>query len=548
MVYPSAPQPDSTYDFWRVFSMPVGDKLVQAVAVPKSIANYFISLYTILIVSAVLSLWCTVFGIYLYRQLRKSRADPLSSSLWNKRYSLMDTFVELIQLQNIKWLQLWFLPAVASVLVFWLGQIFLSIYAPSGILIDHAAPARPVAVRVPDAASVLKASPGDRFEMAYQLHLLSVPAALRAAGSAQVASKEIRAKVSVTNQTIQSTPGTGNTIVQYLYGYNVTGAEMGLQHNPDLFLAVTGGCYTEYRWLLSQDNTSAIQTDTYLSFGNSSFPRFLIQSADSKSPGAVFQQHPLDPHWPFNMTWAAFVSSAYRLSFTEGTDPFYETIPYRVPVNGGFESTFLVKGGRPVLSCWESFEWSLNGQKLSDVRKLNSTGLPGLKIPPALLNILQQYFGVPTVLSIGTSLTSSALSSAKDSIAKIFDAGASSMQKDLERLVLAAYIATTNLLTDYTLMSNLTRGIENLATENGLPLDGVGDFVVWTPDVAAISLTYLILVPVLAVFLRVIVFLTLRYSRLQMVKALDAATLHRTICENLSSATPSAKGTWRIYT
>src|SRR4051794_2467134 len=94
MVYSSAPQRRETYELWKPFSMPVEGGSIQAVAVPSSAASYIVSLYTLLITSAVISLWGCLFGLFLRNRLTKQRPNLLYISMWNKRYSLVASVFE----------------------------------------------------------------------------------------------------------------------------------------------------------------------------------------------------------------------------------------------------------------------------------------------------------------------------------------------------------------------------------------------------------------------------------------------------------------------
>lgn len=183
------------------------------------------------------------------------------------------------------------------------------------------------------------------------------------------------------------------------------------------------------------------------------------------------------------------------------------------------------------------------------MKGLNSTFLPGLELPPSLRRILTRYprYG-PKIVQIGTSLGYSALASAQgNTLGYTVEANFSSIANDLDRLVLAAYIATANTLTDTTLInlqyaqytsSDLARD------ENGNPSDGVGDFVIWTDDVSSLSVTALILIPVISSAFVLIYFSLMAWTPLRRVQALEAEVLHKTLQERCPEARPFKDGSW----
>ncbi|KAK0727065.1 hypothetical protein B0T26DRAFT_671783 [Lasiosphaeria miniovina] len=102
----------------------------------------------------------------------------------------------------------------------------------------------------------------------------------------------------------------------------------------------------------------------------------------------------------------------------------------------------------------------------------------------------------PVGLHIGLPLLSAETTTDKH----IFDAGNSSVHADLDYLITAAFVATANVLTDTTLypttaeqqVRNFARGDES---HQQSPPDGIGEFVVWSPDIITVSVPIIIVLP-----------------------------------------------------
>ncbi|KAH8885293.1 hypothetical protein GQ53DRAFT_365477 [Thozetella sp. PMI_491] len=547
MVYSSSPQPPSTYELGRLFWMPMEGGSQRAFSVSSYVAYYLISVYTILVTTMVVTLWCLVFACFLYLRLRQNKQNATTTALWNKRYSIVESLLELLQYNkanNKRWKQAWFAPTLAVVLTFLAGHIALSILVPSIILIDRAAPVNPNSVVVPNNKL---AKDGDARRKT-QVFTADTPAIQRAVGSAQVAPPTVQSMTSVTMTSLGNNSN-GEVMNRYEYSYSISGRDMGLQNFPTLMLAVTGACITEYGWLNSTNQT--LELDWYNSFGNTSNPMDspFGPAIDGDVPVAYFYPGPYENFtlWETNMTWAAYISSAYRYSYFPGTDPFYltEQINEYDP-NDLSIFPYAVKAGRPVLSCWEQNLWSYGDHTSNNTLQVNSDTLPGLGLPHSIQLIFARYLGIPKIVSVGGLLYLSSLQSgSRFSLGSTFDASQSSMLEDLKRLVLTAYIATTNMLTDTTLYADVSPTLDNMATDkDGAVLDGVGDFVVWTGDVAALSLKYIILIPSLALTMWLFLYIALHFTRLRLVRSLDASVLHETMLRNSPDARPH-NGGWR---
>jgi len=532
----TAPQLRQTYLIWKRFEMPIEGGTRDAIAVKSYVANQLNSAYTLMITSMVMNLWCILFALAFYYMLQRDRHHHISTSLWNKRASLTDSLFEVLQPSTKgHWRQWWVYPVLFVILFCWIAQNVLSIIVPPYIIIGNAAPVNPAAVLAPRNSGLPPA------ELA-RVSASEAPMALRAAGSAQVASTNTQSKVFVGATTL-GTNSDGETISRVDYRYTVSGADMGLQQYPTLLLEVAGACTTEYGWLLNSTRSAGYTNDTYARFGDPRLGVTSLSPFDGPAPVALLYNGPKPNGPPGNMTWAAFISSVDRLSYTTGSDPIYRT----ADVAGLGGTRHAVRPRRPALSCWQTDTWWYEGRS-STILGLNNTALPGLDLSPGLQLILVRYLGTPRIVSIGRLLGLSALVSSTTSIGNIFDAESSSALSDLRRLVLSAYIATTNTLTDLTLYPEdapgRDNGTANLAIdESGNIKPGVADFVVWSPDITTLSVKAIIIIPVLSLVFWILALSLLRWSPLRSVNALDATVLHKTLVDE-HGAQPNKRGTW----
>ncbi|KAI2631322.1 hypothetical protein GGS26DRAFT_598466 [Hypomontagnella submonticulosa] len=462
MVVSTAKQLRSTYMLWRRFTYPSENGPRDAIAVPVSVGNQLNAAYAVIIEMMMVRFWSIVFGTILYIYIRRRKSPKqLAFDVWNKKADLGDLVLGMATTKNI-----WNSPRLVLLLFLifaaLVGQTATGILVPPQILLGSAAPSR--------------------------LFPLEAPRFLRALGSTAV-DEELRHKVNIDGPTFIEKTGDNEDIQRIDYSYNVTGADLGLQRSPGLTLNVIGSCITDYG--LYENNED--ETDYYTDPTDRS-QRFQVNLYDGRQPTATFffVQGGLQGTLPTsNTTWVAIISSVYRISFSPSTDPWYLTSPTSQDTpDAGYE----VKTGRPALSCWQDDVWSYQGHK-STVDALTSNDLPGLDLPPALQRVLASVLGAPVVPQVGQYLQASALLSSTTAIGRIFDARASSAYSDLVRLVEAAYVATTNCLTDLTLYPAGAAVPNDALDPSHQPMDGIADFVVWSPDVAALSTVVVIVVP-----------------------------------------------------
>ncbi|KAI1772966.1 hypothetical protein F4818DRAFT_424515 [Hypoxylon cercidicola] len=537
MVLSAAQQPDSTYRVWKRFTFPDEKGRIDAISVPKRVGDTLNPAYALIVDLALVNFWSVFFGVILYVYMRRhaSKEDklkPLAPKLWNKRSDLISLVIEAFTSMGQK------CPSPLTVLLLflclagWVGQKAAGILVPPLILIDGAAPVDPAAIYAPDRSNLDSLGVSNLFA-------LEVPRFLRALGGT-AAGDEIRKKVKISQATLLGQTSDGDNIQRIDYGYSATGADMGLQRFPDLTLKVSGSCVTEYGWYngtvnLTDNFDRVTSVDGYNVWGNKTDPIFTVSLYDGRQPSATFFPGTSSSQGTLptsNATWAAVVSSIGRVSFSPSTDPWYLTNPVSAS-EGGTGAQYAVVGRRPPLSCWQDDVWSYQDHN-STVEELNK--IPGLDLSDDLQAILSSILGIPMIQLVGIYLKTSALLSSTTANDQIFDASASSIHGDLERLVQTAYVATINSLTDLTLYPAGAR-LSNLARdESNQPRDGIGEFVVWSPDVAALSTVAIIVIPSVFLGLGILSVILLNWTPVQDVNKLESDGTSAKITQKPSSA------------
>ncbi|KAI8952224.1 hypothetical protein F4801DRAFT_541570 [Xylaria longipes] len=534
MVVSTAQQLEDSYQLWQRFSFSTDSRSWDAVAVPSWVGDRLNAAFAIIIPLALVRFWTVILSLILYYSLKKQpdpKPDPLAATLWNKRADLVDSVIETIAFKETDWSRPWVLISVFLALAAWAAQTATGVLVPPLIILDHAAPVRPGAIYAPDPTPTDNSIQAARFA-------LEVPRFLRALGSA-VVDKDLRQKVQVSSAEPLGQTQNGE-ILQIDYSYGATGADLGIQKYFDLTLNVTGSCVTEYTWFIgtqvTEFNNNSIAIDYYdTPFNN---PNNLLSASllDGREPSATFYVNPNSTKGALdgsNSTWGAIVSSVNRTSFSIGTDPWYLTDP-----SSGTTGTQSVRRGRPAISCWEDKIWSYHGHT-STTDVLTGDALPGLNLSKSLQGLLAQYLGVPTVFLVGSHLQTSALLSSTTALDQIFDAGASSLHDDLERLVVAAYVVTVNCLTDTTLYPAAQGNVPNvvLGDSGQVPKDAA-DFVVWSSDVATLSTVVIIVIPTIFVGIWFFSILLLYWTPVKtVVEKLDSSALQDHLNEDRPSAT-----------
>ncbi|KAK5989457.1 hypothetical protein PT974_10976 [Cladobotryum mycophilum] len=537
MVVSVVEQKPDTYLLWKTFYFPTEHGPRHAIAVKSSVADILNSTYANLLPRLMTNVWAIILSIVVFliwRADRKQKPHPVLPTLWNNLGDI-GSIAEALKYRNRKeHKQAWLFPLLLLIFAAWAAQTALNIVVPPLLILGNAAPVNPEAIYIPDLGE------SDTNLQAVTRFALETPWALRALGSADQANADLHDKVKF-SLIPEGSSADGESILRLNYEYNVTGLDFGLQRYPHLHLYVTGSCVTEYTWhsatRIAPLGSALIALDDYVLFPNSIGQRVAnVSLFDGPKPSAqFFTGNQLNGTLEkSNITWAAVVSSVNRTSFMEGNDPWYLT---EFALTGVVGVDYRVKSARPALSCWEDTVWSYKGRN-STVGVLNSINLPGLDLPESMQTFFSRYLGSPMIQQLGSRVGLSALKSTTTALGQIFDAGSSSFQDDLERLLLASYIATVNILTDSTLYSaNASSRVPNQARgDDGEPQPGIGSFVVWNADVSAVSLRILIVIPSLLAASWVLLNLLLYFTPLSLVNGLDAGNIHEYLQDTQSLA------------
>jgi hypothetical protein len=524
--------------------MPTASGSKDAFAVSSTVGGYFNSAYTFLLQLIVLQAWAIIINVGLLLFYRKEshsyRSVVVSIGIWNSKSSPFDV----LKLAGTYWVKFRHSRALLLLVLLFLAfavliiNYALPILVASHIYLGHAAPVAPYSIYAPS----IEVSYGARYIKAIALN---TPSALRAAGSAQVANQDILAKASVDEPEIVRYTDEGEPVIRMNYRYNMTGADFGLQHYPDLALHVEGSCTTEYGWHANTTESSGITTDEYLLFNDPSRVQ-AVSLDDGYMPLAYFSLGGVDGP---NITWAAIVSSVGRASFTTSTDPWYQTVA--VIENGNFSNgggpsspRYAVRAARPALSCWQTDMYSYRGYN-SSIVELNSNALPGLDMSPGLQGVLVRNLGVPAIVLWGGLLGGSTLQSATSATPLgAFDANSSTVYDDLKRLVLVAYIGSVNALINTVLYPTEVNSVPNMVLDlDGVILPGVDEFVIFSSEVTTLSVPAIVVIPVIFLVLFVINYCMINLpSPWYRIQALQATVLFTSL-HQLGADNPGA--VWR---
>ena len=365
------------------------------------------------------------------------------------------------------------------------GNLVAGILVPAQLLMGNVAPVAKDVILYPDVGRYVWGN--DTGAGIAKLDLLQAPSALRALGAVELSESAVRKRVDIDYKI--------DPDFAYLrYGYNVTGVDMGLQSDPKLKLIVNGSCLTDSAWLLN----STDEVDTYRLFGKTLFE--VKRQPELELPPTVSFRIDMDTYDESNFSYAIIVQTAGLYSYTSSQDPWYTT-----DKSGANEPiAYQVRGGRPALSCWETNKWRLNGKDVN-IDGLNDSALPGLKLHQLWARkVFREEFSFPRLVTLGRSAGLSALKSASYSSAPfVLDAGASAMSADLERLVMASWISSRDVLRETTRYKS--SDLANLAkSSKGSVEAGAAKFVLESGDVATLSVRILISVPAILLFLLIL--------------------------------------------
>lgn len=396
---------------------------------------------------------------------------------------------------------------VLLALIVILTRVIMSIILPPSLQIGNVAPVNESVTFYPRAAWL------DSNSTVYR-NFRAGPS-LRALSSAQVYGDAIRGRVKVQRDLSVTTQNRSQPMYGLTYSYDISGVELGLKTAGDLVLSVKGSCRTEYGWLnagASNDTTEVIDVfgDPANNFTAHTEDRFvrIVPIAAFTLPNKPTYNAQLDTG---NVSYAVIATLSRHLSNTENIDdPWYLT--EGAGPGSGPDLPYRIQRQRPALSCWHHDRWSAGSQSVDGGKKLDN--LSALGIPQVLKDVLATALLQPPPYTIGTDTGSSALISvlsSRNSQKGTIDAKAGNIHQDMERLVIGGFILTLNRLSDMVMYTpdavemaqwNLFYSKKN-ATNEPLPFDGRGDFLVSSPNIATFNLAGLIATGAVVLFLLV---------------------------------------------
>ncbi|KAG0634677.1 hypothetical protein HOY80DRAFT_1140495 [Tuber brumale] len=396
-----------------------------------------------------------------------------------------------------------FLCALFAVLSIYLlaAEWAMGVIIAQRLVVGNIAPVNPDQVFYPDINNLIQQSDGSGLA---RLASLKMHSALGAIAASEGPGIIARRRVIIEKVDLHD-GRTGNLSAGVNYTYNVTGVDMGLQSDPGLMFRVRGSCHTDYTWLAN----STEEGDTYRLWGGNSTYHMKLEARSELPPHLTFfldEKRILERSR--NISYAIAVNTPGYYSYTPSQDPWYSTQKDRTNTTPPYQ----VLPGRPVLSCWETKAWHLDGKDV-DSWRLNT--LPGLKLHKLWADTVFPFeFEPPRIVSLGKAVGTSALKLASYAVdAPYFlDAGAASIYDDFERLVLGSWISSGNVLRDTTRynhgsMANLARG------PGGSVDDSAAKFVLESDDVGTISIGVAISVPSIFFCVSVIKLLKIWYTK-----------------------------------
>jgi hypothetical protein len=533
---------DETYVLLQRFKMPHDHGSTDAIAVTVEVGKILLSFYTLMMNVIILHLWY-LFVLVAIAISAKSKTltrnmGAANVAIWNSQAPLsvlkaMFDYRSHIPLYALGW-------ALAASLA-WGAAIVMSLLVSPSLIIGNAAPANVAKIYYPANPPKGLSSPTLTFAS------LLVPSNLRAIEVLEARDDKTGQKRNTSNFGVAVEDPrfwkdeSGNPNVQVDYSFHVSGVDFGLQLLHDLRLEVQGSCHTEYSWWDGTYVFDETPYDRYYLFNNQSTEPKIVSRRDGRAPIATVFQHGDEGG---NATFAFLISSLQLLSFSEGTDPWYLTERYE---DNETTAGYQVSSGRPPLVCWEKNAWSRGAGPKFPITEIEK--IQGLK--SGTVELFKASLSVPRIIGLTQALGTSALKSASTSKGVFFHAGTSSIHSDLQRLVLGAYMATKNTLTELTMFpEGADSHIPNLAFEQatGRFKEGVADFVVLGSNFAALSIRVLIIIPVMTIFLWLTVYLLTDNPFAPLpwtyVNALKAPVLYTRV--DHESLNPEDKGNWNL--
>ncbi|KAM7213269.1 hypothetical protein V8F06_011335, partial [Rhypophila decipiens] len=511
--------PEGTYMTGTAFTLLHDGQAYKAWAVKKSQLFPILAVYTIIIQFVFVFAWWLITGaiVGLLPNPHESHETRIRLVglilLWNSADPFSAVFVLGLYVKKLLWMRRGVggrggrNGVVSSGDVAWAVAFLLSALFTAGISLSisvnygawlelsKAAPVQPSRVVLPIWNGMDKS-----FADAVKFATLLRPASMRAMGSSEATSDiSVRESYRVSKLSEDG---------ELEYGYEVSAEAFGLQSNNDLVHKVQGRCTLRYDWIhpssvFSKFGDSALE---YHAWDNADIP---VTVAGGNYP-FVEKLHLLpiqetrsgQTALTGNSSFALVIGSACVASMSPSTDPWYETEPIsELPDEIGGQYTQLkanyrIKPSRPVLACEQETQYCVT-EGCYSLAEVSERGL----LPNGTTNILVWHFAIPKIFHLALYSGAFALQSfaGADALGMIIDAEHSTLDQDIERLVLSAYLASKEAFRDSALMQ-LEIGWSNvILDERGKVLEGGADFVLRTDSVVALRVGLLALAPVLLV-------------------------------------------------
>lgn len=517
--------PRDVYLLWKPFTMPTDGGGRFAISVDAEIGANFLALYTIILGSMFAFLWqfITYLIITWYPTendsrvwSRKDRKDFIKDGTGSKpllpdellevRRNKANRYIALVSVWNttdpasamlLLMEHAWIMcktvgdqaTCMLDVMVLLLAAGFMisagaaRVLIASTLFIGNESPMGNVAPVNPE--SVFYWNAGQNVSLGMQVYNFGVSSAQRAAGTVDSISDTAMQKISI--------EGDDRSIS---YSYTITGVEFGLQHASDLVYPVLGKCELRDDYIDTTSNPDYdIYYNPYLNTNMSLKVQIPTSAPIAKAAFSGFINETTDGLRIGNSTFMMVFGTNSLQSFTESSDPVYET--EELPFLEGFPQ-YAIKRGRPSLSCWEQTYWGYKDIKIYDPWTIGE--FPDHVVPGALKDeLIPVLFGQSRIPSLMRSLGGAVLFTSMSSTSGLIDASSASWYKDMERLILINYVSSRNAFRDSVSLGSLIADYPelNAARQDGVPKRGLGDIVVSTSKVTTMSLTVLIVIPIM---------------------------------------------------
>ena len=530
--------------------MPLADGQLQTViAVTTKEANYWIIAYTILLTSIFAAVAKLISGFVLtYAPLRGRGNRHVALVTFFNAGSPLTAATQMVQyaylavggsLRAGKWAVNWdtfrFATILCSIAVANIvaSQVSKFVVGGNKLVVRHAARANPQAMFYP--ANVPPSSPAAA--LSFQLvQPLRAAAAYQALGRLQSSQANVDKALKITSTNGSSADG---PTFQLEYSYTITGADFGLQLASGLNFHVSGHCETRWDWVEIASNNS----DGYplWDFGgwetNTLYDTAWVDKEKENPPwvNIIISNDTVEMTKAKRSYAFVFVPNvSHRKSPVPNTvDPWYMTEDNPPdPLNRTTDTPtpYRVRRARPPISCYQNDTWSLGDTRVYHVDDLRT--LPGLKLSDFVRDTLFPIeLATPAIIQVGNNLGYTQLSSSLEQTVnqKFIYASRCNATRDIQRLVQISFLASREIVRNTVLLYSTLQGqtvLSNSAAVNGEVPDAYADFILESKDVAALSVTTLLTVPIICALLWFIILVRgkLNYG---MMKAKNTGALSR---------------------